>query len=207
MREIINNANIPREKVELIYNSIKKKEIFEGIKRKQVLTVGELNEETYLRKGVDRFIEVAKNFPEVPFIHIGKWTSTNYRYSDKIFRKLKEKSPENVHFLGFVEESILVKYLTESKIYLQLSRHEAFGISVVEAMNYGCIPIVSNSFALPEIVNNKQYVSSSTEDALEKIKKYMNQKETFNFDADRFSNDKREKKFFKLFTSGGFNKT
>lgn len=34
----------------------------------------------------------------------------------------------------------------------------AFGVSVVEAMSYGCIPVVFNAYALPEIVGRNGYI-------------------------------------------------
>jgi glycosyltransferase involved in cell wall biosynthesis len=46
------------------------------------------------------------------------------------------------------------KILSESKVYCQLSRDETFGISLVEAMAYGCVPVVSDKGALPWIVGN-----------------------------------------------------
>jgi len=63
----------------------------------------------------------------------------------------------------------------ESKIYLQLSRHEAFGVSVVEAMKYGCIPIVSNAFALPEVVGNNGYIINTKLECIDAIKKVLSQ--------------------------------
>ena len=49
---------------------------------------------------------------------------------------------------------------------------EAFGISVVEAMARGCVPIVSNKGGLPEVVDyNKNYLFND-EIELEKELKY-----------------------------------
>jgi hypothetical protein len=44
--------------------------------------------------------------------------------------------------------------LKRAKVYCQLSRDETFGISLVEAMAYGCVPVVSDKGALPWIVEN-----------------------------------------------------
>src|SRR5208337_5297666 len=44
--------------------------------------------------------------------------------------------------------------LQHAKIYCQLSRDETFGISLVEAMSYGCVPVVSDKGALPWIVQD-----------------------------------------------------
>ena len=60
-QEIIENGGVTPKKISLIYNAIPEIIITHTVKKKnQVLTVGEVNEETYLRKGLDRFIEIAK---------------------------------------------------------------------------------------------------------------------------------------------------
>ena len=69
-------------------------------------------------------------------------------YSEKTINRVKKYAPENVTFLGFLKKTELIGYYKTSKFYLQLSRHEAFGVSVVEAMSYGCIPIVSNQYSI-----------------------------------------------------------
>jgi glycosyltransferase involved in cell wall biosynthesis len=151
--EIISNTSLPSNKIELIYNSVSLPTIQNSDKKNQVLTVGELNAETYLRKGIDHFIEVAKLLPNISFIHIGKWTNENGVRDVSFAKNIIENAPDNIEFLGFVPKKELEYYFSQSKVYLQLSRHEAFGVSVVEAMSYGCKPIVSSEFALPEIVS------------------------------------------------------
>lgn len=169
--EILQNSLVAPNRIKLIYNAIELKNQQEkGEKTPQVLTVGEINEETILRKGLDRFIHVAKSFPDVQFIHIGKWTDKHGNSSKKAVNYLKNIAPKNVQFLGFVKKDVLENYFMDSKIYLQLSRHEAFGVSVVEAMNYGCIPIVANVFALPEVVGDNGFIVKTKSECVSAIK-------------------------------------
>ena len=173
-QEIIENGNVAPKKISLIYNTIPETIITHTIEKKnQVLTVGEVNEETYLRKGLDRFIEIAKKMPTIQFIHIGKWTDNHGRVSSKMIEYVKSISPSNIYYLGFVDKKELEKYYEESKIYLQLSRHEAFGVSVVEAMKYHCIPIVTNVFALPEIVGKCGYIIQNKIQCINLIKRLI----------------------------------
>ena len=58
-------------------------------------------------------------------------------------------------------------------IYLQLSRHEAFGLSIVEAMTYNCIPIVTNVFALPEIVGTNGHIIRNKNECINSINKIL----------------------------------
>ena len=170
-KEIIQNCNVQPQRIKLIYNAIELKKIQKVFPKKdQVLTVGEINEETILRKGLDRFLLLSKAFPNIQFIHIGKWTDKHGKPSDNAFKKLKTISSGNVKFLGFVSEDILKKTFQESKIYLQLSRHEAFGVSVLESMKYGCVPIVTNAYALPEVVGENGFIIESQKECISAIK-------------------------------------
>jgi len=173
-QEIIKNGSVAPKKISLIYNAIPETIITHIVEKKnQVLTVGEVNEETYLRKGLDRFIEVAKKMPTIQFIHIGKWTDEKGNSSREIIDYVKSISPSNINYLGYVETKELEKYYEESKIYLQLSRHEAFGVSVVEAMKYHCIPIVTNVFALPEVVGKCGYIVRNKIQCINSIKRLI----------------------------------
>ena len=158
--------------------------------------MGEVNKETYLRKGLDRFIKIAKKMPTIQFIHIGKWTDNHGRVSSEMIEYVKSISPANIHYLGYVKNKELKKYYEESKIYLQLSRHEAFGVSVVEAMRYGCTPVVSNVFALPEVVGNNGFVINNIGEAIATIYAMLNENRNFNNNwLEKFSIEKRLQKF------------
>ena len=173
-REIINNACVSINKIKLIYNAIPDSKNSQNIVKKNiVLTVGEINKETFKRKGLDRFIAVAKKMPNVQFIHIGKWTNNKGIPCETMIRYVKKISSPNIQYLGYVNTEVLRQYYLESKVYLQLSRHEAFGISVVEAMSYNCTPIVTNSYALPEIVQLNGIVVKSLTDIIHNIKSVL----------------------------------
>ncbi len=44
--------------------------------------------------------------------------------------------------------------MEEAELFVMPSLREPFGLTVLEAMSKGCVPIVSNSGALPEIVSD-----------------------------------------------------
>jgi glycosyltransferase involved in cell wall biosynthesis len=202
-QEIINNGKVHHSKVKLIYNAVSLTNQRDLIERKdQVLTVGEINEDTYLRKGLDSFIDVAHRLPKTSFIHVGKWTDKNGKPCTNMINYVKKISPPNIQYIGFVNRKGLEQYYNESKVYLQLSRHEAFGISVVEALKGGCLPIVSNCYALPEIIGDSGYVVKEqvVDEAVEIIKTVLSSdyniiKPVAHLD---FSIEERKKSFMKI---------
>jgi glycosyltransferase involved in cell wall biosynthesis len=48
----------------------------------------------------------------------------------------------------------LIRNLREAKVYCQLSRTESFGVTVLEAMASGCVPVVTEGGALEELVGD-----------------------------------------------------
>ena len=169
-REIERNTNVEKDRIKLIYNAVPNVKKQNVKKKKQILTVGEINKETFLRKGLDRFICIAKDMPDINFYHIGKWTDNKGNLDDTFFNYVKSISPENIKYLGYLNNDELYNYYRESKIYAQFSRHEAFGVSLVEAISYDCIPVVWNSFSLPEVVSGNGFIIDNLSSALDKIK-------------------------------------
>ena len=77
---------------------------------------------------------------------------------------------EKVKILTDVSKPNLQANLKRAKIYLHTMVGEGFGISIVEAMAMGCIPIVHNSGGPREFVP-KEYRYETNLEAVEKIKK------------------------------------
>ncbi len=70
---------------------------------------------------------------------------------------LKEKANSlglgtDVEFIGRIEHSDVPKFLNEFDIFVALSRHESFGVSVLEASSVGLPVVVSDAFGFKEVV-------------------------------------------------------
>ena len=110
------------------------------------LTVGHLVTTTLMQKGHRPFVEAARHLPDVRFVFVGKW-------HDDAIEQLREIAPPNVEFTGWLSDEELEALYARASVYVQASRHEGFGLAVAEAMLAGCVPVVMDVTAMPEVVN------------------------------------------------------
>jgi glycosyltransferase involved in cell wall biosynthesis len=103
---------------------------------------------TIRQKGLDRLLALARARPEVTFVVTGR-----VHADDETVSGFVAGAPSNVCFAGFVTRAELRALYAGSRVYLQLSAHEGFGVAVVEAMAMGCTPLVSEIGALRELVD------------------------------------------------------
>lgn len=141
--EVLNYNKNLLNKIMVIEHGFKSVKRPSGDKEKYVLTCLNVNEKTWRLKGGDRVISLAENMPEIEFKIVGD--------VDECFLK-NIKLPENVNILGRVENLRDSNILSKALIYIQLSRYESFGCTVIESIQMGCKVIVSRNGALPEIV-------------------------------------------------------
>jgi len=131
-------------------------EIFKPAKnneRKYVLSIFRLEEGTIKLKRGEIFIkaiaEVIKIFPDQEFIVIGKKGDAFTRLSKLIHELGIEK---NVKLMGEIPNSEVLKWLQQTKLYVQISDTETFGLAIAEAMSCEVPVLVSNRGAIPEVV-------------------------------------------------------
>lgn len=156
-QEIIDNCKISPTKIVLIYHGFEIGKFPKSTHREnRIITIGLLDKGTYLRKGFDRFINLAQSLSENEFIIIGK-------YDQEFIKKIE--IPLNVSLTGFITNEELNKLISSSKIYVQFSRHEGFGASVAEAMLLGCLPVVGKVYSLPEVVGDYGLLIENPDDS------------------------------------------
>ena len=74
------------------------------------------------------------------------------------YLKIAKDAP-NLQVVSFMpREKLLSEVYPRSKIIILPSMMDTVGYSVMEAMNYGVVPIVSDHFALPEIVGDSGFI-------------------------------------------------
>ena len=164
-------------------------------KTNSILTVGSATKSHFKLKGLDTFVKVSLNFPEYEFIIIGN-------YDVEIKEKLLKLNPR-IKFTGKLEHCKLMDLMKEAKIYCQLSQRESFGLSVLEAMNLGCIPVVTKVGALLELVDNSEYHcnygdANSAEIAIQKAIKSEQKEEIIKHVKENYTLKQREEKLIKL---------
>jgi len=115
-------------------------------KRNLVLMVAQADESRYLLKGIPCYNEIAGKISSASFYLIGKYDET-----------VKEKY-HNIHYLGQLSHEEVFYWMNLSKVYCQLSATESFGVSILESMSMGCIPIATNVDNLIEIIDTNGIV-------------------------------------------------
>lgn len=148
--ETSTNLNIKNSKIKLLYHGFDLKHFRKNTKIEKkdlVVTIGYINAEYCRRKSYEIIARTAEKILNHRFVFIG-------RIDDKqVFNRLTEIS-SNLEFKGQIPEQLLIQLLSEAKVYLHLSNHEAFGCSIAEAMLCECIPIVSDCASIPEVVGD-----------------------------------------------------
>jgi glycosyltransferase involved in cell wall biosynthesis len=170
-----------------------------SIKEQLVITVAGIhNMKTYKGKGIDLFIEVAKKIPTAQFVIIG--------VSSDMRGFIKKDIPNNVSIQEYVENNLLVDYISKAKVYCQFSLTEGLPNALCEAMLCECIPVGSSVNGIPDGIGDAGFVlmERNVESATELVKKALASNEELGRQArqhiiDHFSHEKRERTFDDLF--------
>ena len=184
--------------VELVYNGVDCNKFKpEGEKEDLVITVGyTISDGTIKTKGLETFIKSAEYLPHTHFLIVGELL-------DSSAERLKTTAPSNVEFCGFVPQNELPKYYQKAKVYCQLSYRESFGMSLAEAMLCGCVPVVTNNAALPEVVGNSGFYvpygdEKATAEAIKKALKSDKGRDARERIKDMFAVERREKELIEI---------
>lgn len=157
-REAVTNGGLLERRVTTIYPGLVDCQAGPAVKGDLVLTVGNVERPNLKRKGLEAFVRSAALLPNLSFFLIGEWRDDSIDY-------LRSICPENVRFTGRLSENELRDYFGRTRVYVQASLHEGFGLSVAEAMLAGCTPVVTRAGALPEVVGDAGIYVDSAEPA------------------------------------------
>ena len=116
-------------------------------KEKLILCVALIeSRRTFLRKGIDTFLELAAEVPDYQFVLIGPNKAAMALFPNPL--------PGNVSVFERLPHHELNSYFEKASFYCQLSRVEIFGIAIGEAMLNYCIPLVTNVGGMPEVIGD-----------------------------------------------------
>jgi glycosyltransferase involved in cell wall biosynthesis len=147
--EIAANTPFRPERVTVVHHGVPDPfgPLEEGVPRERLaLTVGHLVSSTLMQKGHQPFVEAARHLPDVRFVFVGK-------AHDDAIESLRALAGANVEFTGWLSDEDLESMYRRASVYVQASRHEGFGLAVAEAMLAGCVPVVMDVTAMPEVVD------------------------------------------------------
>jgi len=159
LSEIERNTDVPPARVRVIHHGVPDPFGEDPCpKEREALTVGAIDRTTLVQKGQTPFVEAARLLPDVRFTFAGRWL-------DDSVDELRARAGDNVHFTGWLSDDDLHAAYRRAAVYVQASRHEGFGLAVAEAMLAGCVPVVMNVTAMPEVVGDAGVLIESQEPA------------------------------------------
>ena len=154
--EALLNAHVPARCVTVIYHGVPDRfGSAPALPRERLaLTVGNVSQSNLSRKGLESFVRAAALLPDVSFVLVG-------RPVDDAFDYLKSIATPNVTLTGWIEDAELIHYYQRASVYVQVSQHEGFGMSLAEAMLAGCIPVATREGAIPEVTGESAVFAPS----------------------------------------------
>ena len=94
------------------------------------------------------------------------------------FARIKQTFGDRIDAWGFQSRDQYKKILNNTDVFLSTADHEFFGLSVVEAISRGALPLVPNRLAYPEVVGAlcncddnlaSQFLYNGVDDAIRKL--------------------------------------
>ncbi len=175
-------------------------------KKQNVLIVSRLEEQQKrLSKAFDIWSKVENSFPDWTLSVLGDGPDKQIYES-----RVRKNHSKNVFFLGKKDPK---QYYKESSIFLMTSDYEGWGLTLTEAMQHGCVPIVFNTYGAASTIINSGVdgvlISKDDDNAYTKaLYDLMTNKEmrismgqSAMSDCNKFSKDKTIERWIDLFSS------
>ena len=142
-----NDANIfskivSPQKITIVHNPVRLDKFRCARKKKNTFVfVGRLSKNKRLDLLIEAFASASQNKKAMLYI-VG---SDFENLRKELERKVKNLNAEDrIKFLGKLPEQELIELLANTDFFISASEYEGFGISAIEGMASGCIPILSN---------------------------------------------------------------
>ncbi len=107
----------------------------------------------------------------------------NFQVVPKPFLTAREKFGERIVQYGYeVSKKKYQDWLKQGVIVVSTAIQENFGISIVEAVRYGCYPLLPNNLSYPELIPAKHHsdcLYSSEEELVEKLRLRLSEPERY----------------------------
>lgn len=143
---------INRDKIATVHNGIRSVDAFRSekpFKEKMVLFIGRLTRQ----KGPEFFVEIASKVleynPDVRFVMAG----TGEGFRTLIDRSSYKHIGNRFHLTGFLNLDKVRKLLSLADVYCMPSVSEPFGLSAVEAVQFGVPCVISKQSGVAEVLN------------------------------------------------------
>lgn len=132
----------------------------------QVLVLSRFSRE----KQIEKAIKIAHLLPDVKFEILGALLPANLAYFSSLQNMVKMYGLENrVSLKPNATNDELLNSMSRSNVYFHTMAGEHFGISIVEAMSAGLVPVVPDYGGCSEIVPTKEYQYNTIEEGADRI--------------------------------------
>ena len=169
-------AGIPREKVTYIPNFVNK-EKWHPLPKEEVLRLREdlgLDQHQFIvvgagqvqkRKGIDDFIRLAEELPQVTFIWAGGFSFGGMTDGYEKYKKMMENPPKNLLFPGIVTPERMRELYSLADIFLLPSYNELFPMTILEAASCDA-PIMLRDLDLYKVILEGNYHATADKDEM-----------------------------------------
>jgi len=164
---------INKKKLVLIENGIETEKFKSGKKKKNSFVfLGRMSKNKRIGLLIDALAETKEKFE----LHIAGMDFDNIAL-DLRAKALEKGISDKVIIHGEISEKKLLDLLSESEFFVSASEYEGFGITALEAMASGCIPILNSIESFRHFVQGEKngFIAdfADTKNTAEKIKKIM----------------------------------
>jgi len=139
-----------------------------------VLGVGQIQ----TRKGVQDFLEIAKENPEMTFVWVGGFSFGKITDGYEELKQASENPPSNVKFIGIVDRSEMNSLYNMADVLFMPSYNELFPMSILEAMNCGT-PILLRNLPIYEGILNGYYLKADNNASFSDTLRSLHQDEVY----------------------------
>jgi alpha-1,3-mannosyltransferase len=147
------NKIVPDQKLHVISNGVIVEPLLtiqKHIKPGLLLGIGRIVENKRIEKLIQLLPDLAQQFPEVQLVWVGQDPLNRIPYLLEMAREIGVKS--RVNFQGQVTDQHLQELLSQAHLFVSAASYEAFGLSTIEAMSSGTVPVVTPVGIHPEVI-------------------------------------------------------